>query len=116
MYITDSPLLPGDIKKLLLSGHDLVVSGRPLNLWQADRKEFHFYDCAEVIDMEFIPSLVSVTTIDPILNPHLGAIYTGIYITISGENPGTKDEYRFGIRDELGFCLRAAATHLKPHA
>ncbi len=57
--------------------------------------------------MPFAPRNVTVNEIDPILNRHLDARYTGTFVSVTGYNPETGDEYRFAVRDELRFCLLA---------
>ncbi len=107
MFVTNSTLLLPEVRELLQSDRELVVSGCPLNIWQDDGKEFHFFACSPIIDMPFIPRLVIEAEINPTLNHRLHPTYTGVYIVMLGSNPETNDEYRFGIKDELQFCLRA---------
>lgn len=109
MYVTDSEMLSREHRELLRSDIPLVVSGRPLACW-TDSKDMFFDECAEVIDMPFVPRSVAVNEIDPVLHNHLDSRFTGTFINIGGFNPETGDEYRFAVRDELSFCLQALSA------
>lgn len=110
MYITESELLNTAHRELLQSEDTLLVSGRPLTHW-SDSKDSFFDQCVEVIRMPLSVRLVTIDYIDPQLNCHLDNQFTGEFISIIGENPETGDEYRFAIKEELGFCLEAVCRY-----
>ncbi len=113
MYITDSELLPDKYRELLASDRDLLVSGRPLNIWRLGGKDSHLYDCEEVIQMSFRPTLAVETEINPQSNREISPAFTGIFVVITGINYETGDEYRFGIKDSLNFCLQSLDSVLR---
>ena len=107
-YITGSSLLDGETREQLERGEAFLVSGQPLNHWSADGcKEWHFENTAAVVDMPFQPSNSAEIEISRVGNNHVPASFIGVYVALTGINPETGDEFRFGVREELGFCLRA---------
>lgn len=106
--MTESSLLDSETREQLKWGEVFLVSGQPLNHWAADGyKEWHFEGAAAVVDMPFQPSNSAEIEISRVGNNHIPASFIGVYVALTGINPETGDEFRFGVRDELDFCLRA---------
>ena len=109
LYITKSELLDSQTHEILSSGNIVEISGRPLNVWTPE-KEYAYNNSEEVIDMLFMPRLAVVTTIPEIGHRHIDPIFLGKYVTVTGICPENDYEYRFGVREELHFSVKAITS------
>lgn len=112
MIIPTGPDFPSDIRELLETEPELLVSGRPLSHFNALGEDFFFDDCKPVYALPFVARLAIVQTIPLETHPHLPPDFRGTYPVIGGYNPDSGDEYNFGVSPVLEF--RLAPKRLKP--
>lgn len=103
-YITQSELLPPNVRAAIDHSDVVSISGQPL-LHSSDSKEVLFDNCEEVIDMPFLVVEALIRHIPVVGHRHLREAFLGEYAILIGRALETGDEYIFGVREELGFRL-----------
>ena len=107
LYVTQSPLLRHEHRELLLTGEVLAVTGVPMIVWGANGEDSFYSENSRIDSMPFVARLAVPNVIDPSVNHHLESKFQGEYVVIRGENPETGDDYMFGAKDSLEFCLHS---------
>lgn len=108
--ITNSELLPQEVREIITENEQVYVSGRPLWRFPEDGKDTFYAACEELVAHPMFIVSALLAHIPDMGNTGIPREFIGDYAVITGFSAETGDEIRFGVRPELRFAITASLS------